>query len=201
MPWIIFQPRFCTCMWMATRSLVRKILRKLLDGISCAEDEDGRIWEWEVYLELQRVYTCHWGGELHFVISGPWPSSHRAALQNSKAMSSRSLQTTLKTPFENPAECHGKTDAKDTGMHVQYSKFTEDNAPAVMQLITLSNSDYSYIWPSIDSHIYIDAISIDSPNGIPDDSFLRRDGVVKWSSFIFLYASPSSHVLIFSLII
>jgi len=32
---------------MATRSLVRKVSRKLLDGISCAEDEDedGRIWE------------------------------------------------------------------------------------------------------------------------------------------------------------
>jgi len=93
-PWIIFQPRFCTCTWVATRSLVRKVSRKLLDGISCAEDEDGRIWEWEVHLELQRVYTCHWGGELHLVTSGPWPSSHRAALKNSKAMSSRPLQTT-----------------------------------------------------------------------------------------------------------
>ena len=23
------------------------------------------------------------------------------------------------TPFENPVECHGQTDTKDTGMHVQ----------------------------------------------------------------------------------
>ena len=68
MPWIIFQPRFCTCTWMATRSMVRKVSRKWLDGISCAEDEDRRIWEWEVHLELQHVYTCHWRGELHLVI-------------------------------------------------------------------------------------------------------------------------------------
>ena len=94
MPWIISQPRFCTCTWMATRSLVRKVSRKLLDGISCAEDEDGRIWEWEVHLELQHVYTCHWGGEIDLVILGLWPSSYREALQNSKAMSSRPLQTT-----------------------------------------------------------------------------------------------------------
>jgi len=43
MPWIIFQLRFCTCTWIATRPLVRKVSRKLLDGISCAEDEGGRI--------------------------------------------------------------------------------------------------------------------------------------------------------------
>ena len=81
-PWIIFQPQFCTCTWVATRSSVRKVSRKLLDGISRAEDEDGRIREREVHLELQHVYACHWGEELHLVTSGPWPSSHRAALQN-----------------------------------------------------------------------------------------------------------------------
>ena len=143
MPWIIFQPRFCTCAWMATRSLVRKVSRKLLDGISCAEDEDGRTWEWEVHLELQRVYTCHWGGELHLVTLGPWPSSHRAALAKLKGHVQSPTADYSAMPFENPADSHGQTDAKDTGMYVQEPKFTEDNASAVMQLITLSNSDYS----------------------------------------------------------
>jgi len=46
-------------------------------------------------------------------------------------------------PIENQADSHSQTDAKDTGMYVQEPKFTEDNASAVMQLITLSNSDYS----------------------------------------------------------
>jgi len=49
---------------------------------------------------------------------------------------------------------------------------------AVMQLITLSNSDYSSTFDLLlNSHIYIDAISIDSPDGIPDSSFLRRGEV------------------------
>jgi len=39
-------------------------------------------------------------------------------------------------PFENIADSYGQTDAKDTGMYVQEPKFT-------VQLITLSNSDYS----------------------------------------------------------
>ena len=67
----------------------------------------------------------------------------------------------------NSADSYGRIDSQDTGMHVQQTtKFTKDDVSTVMRLV--ASSDPSTFMSSIaaNSHIYIDAISTHSRNGI-----------------------------------
>jgi len=44
----ILKSPFCTCTWTIALSLAKKVWKKSLSGIFCAEDEGQRIWEWGV---------------------------------------------------------------------------------------------------------------------------------------------------------